>query len=110
MWRTLKKEEEKEFLQKAIELTSDAELYSLWMMEVVVNWHYSCEHNLTCSGMNRLAWIGQAACAMAINCPEYITRIAWNELSQEQQDRANLNAFIAIELWEEEYAKNKTRN
>lgn len=105
MWRTLPKEDEETFLNKAIDFTGDAELYGQFMVEVVLNWPFSCEHNLTCRGMNRQAWIGHAACCLATKSPEYITRQAWHTLSEKQQNHANLNASIAIELWEEEYLK-----
>lgn len=104
MWRKVSNNEYDEFLRKAIEFTGDTELYGSYMMRVANEWPYSCEHNLTCSGMNRQAWIGHAACCLAISCPEYITRDAWWMLSQEQRDKANLKADEAIAYWESKYA------
>lgn len=100
MYRTLYGEEKKLFLDKAIEFTGDAELYGNWMLEVVEKWPISCEQNLTGTGGNRQAWIGHAACCLAISCPEDITREAWSGLTQEQQDKANAKADLAIQLWE----------
>ena len=48
--------------------------FSKSMVYVVENWKYSCENSLTDRFLNRRAWLGQAACAHAINCPENITR------------------------------------
>lgn len=90
----------KEWLQKAIEFTGDHELYGSWMLKVADSWKYSCEHNLTKRDTNRKAWIGHAAAAMAIQCPEDIVRQAWGFLSEQQQRLANLRAQEAINYWE----------
>lgn len=90
----------KEFLRKAIEFTGDSHLYGTWMINVAENWKYSCEHNLTKSDINKKAWIGHAAAAMAIQCPEDIVREAWGHLSERQQDMANMRAQEAINHWE----------
>jgi hypothetical protein len=100
MYRTLYGQEKKDFLDKAVEFTGNPELYGNWMLEVVERWPICCEQNLSDTGMNRQAWIGHAACCLAIGCPEDITREAWSALSQEQQDKANAKADFAIELWE----------
>jgi hypothetical protein len=103
MYRTLYGDEKKESLAKAVEFTGNAELYGNWMLEVVEKWPISCEQNLSDTGMNRQAWIGHAACCLAIGCPEDVTREAWAQLSQQQQDEANAKADFAIELWEAIY-------
>lgn len=105
MWRNVFGKEKEEYLQKAVEFTGNAKLYGLWMMKVVKSWPYSCLHNLSCFEMNRRAWIGHAACCLAIQCPEDITRLAWHKLSQKQQDEANLMADKAIKEWEIYYNK-----
>lgn len=109
MWRDISHEEEEEFLKKAIEFTGDHELYGSWMLKVVDSWKISCEHNLSDTSINRQAWIGHAACCLAIGCPEHITRRAWHCLSNEQQEKANMKADIAIEKWEKkQYEKIST--
>jgi len=60
---------------------------------------------LTDSNLNRKAWIGHAACAMALGCPEDITREAWGRLTDEQRILANREAERAIQQWERGYAK-----
>ena len=100
MWRRESKENESEYIEKAVSFTGDHELYGVWMLKVIESWPVSCEHNLTFTGMNRKAWIGHAAASMAINSPEYITRIAWGRLSKQQQDLANKKADAAIRIWE----------
>lgn len=91
------------YLDKAIEFTGDHKLYGSFMMKVVNDWPYSCENALTDYHMNRRAWIGHAACALAIRCPENITRQAWKDLSYEQQYLANKEASRAIRAWENMY-------
>ena len=102
MWGSVDNREE--WLVKAIEFTGDADLYGHWMMEVAKHWRYSCEHNLTHRAQNRKAWIGHAAVAMAIQCPEDIVREAWGHLTDQQREDANEKARIAIEWWEENNA------
>lgn len=98
MWGTVDNHDE--WLSKAIKFTGDNELYGKWMMNVADSWKYSCEHNLTKKQTNRKAWIGHAAVALAIQCPEHIVREAWGHLTTEQQDLANMKAQQAIEYWE----------
>ena len=107
MWRVISGEKADEHIARAIGFTGDALLYGLWMMRVIDEWPMSCEHNLTCLGMNRQAWIGHAACCLAIGCPEELTRLAWHRLTTQQQDEANEQADIAISTWEKRYAENK---
>ena len=82
----------------AVAFTGNAELYGEWMRRVADEWKFSCEHNLTKSGDKR-PWIGHAAVARAIGCPEDIVREAWGHLSTEQQDAANQKATEAIAYW-----------
>lgn len=97
-------ENRKRYLDRAIEFTGDHNLYGKWMLEVSNNWRYSCEHHLTKVHLNRKAWIGHAAVAMAFQCPEDIVREAWGYLSKQQQDSANMVARQAIIHWEKTHA------
>jgi hypothetical protein len=89
-----------EWLKQAIEFTGNALLYGEYMVKVLSEMPNSCEHNLSNITQNRKAWIGHAACALAIACPEDIVREAWSHLSAEQQDAANYQAELAIKKWE----------
>lgn len=108
MWRETTPEEHDHYLSLAVAFTGDTELYGKWMLTAIEQWPYACEHNLTCSSMNRQAWIGHAACCLAINCPEHITREAWWKLTDEQRTNANLKADYAIAKWEQRYLKGLT--
>ena len=103
MWRKIEAGSRAEFLEQAIEFTGDYRRYGSYMLLVIVNWPLASEHNLTETSMNRLAWIGHAACCLAINCPEDITRQAWAHLSKEQQNLANQQAQFALNQWEKSY-------
>lgn len=100
MWGSVSKAEAAALLTKAVEFTGNATLYGSYMQRVIREWPIACEHNLTETSMNRQAWIGHAATAMALGgCPETITRQAWAHLTQEQQDAANEQAQQAIDQW-----------
>jgi hypothetical protein len=100
-------EDRKKWLKKAIEFTGDHKKYGRFMMRVVNEWPVSCENALTDYLMNRKAWVGHAAVALALECPEDITREAWGHLSDEQQLLANKEAERAIQTWEHNYFKSK---
>jgi hypothetical protein len=90
----------KQMLEKAIKFTGDHVLYGSYMMRVIYEWPNSCDNALTDYQMNRKAWVGHAACALAIRCPEDITRQAWGFLTDEQRLLANAEAERAIQSWE----------
>lgn len=107
MWESVAGKELSGHLERAVEFTGNAVLYGSYMLKVIKMWPYSCEHNLTDENINRKAWIGHAATALAIGCPEHITRMAWGKLTQQQQDEANDQAQQAIDLW---IAEHETKN
>lgn len=103
MWKDTPKEQEQEKIKECTEFMSDHKLFGHNMQRVIKEWKYSCENWLSFKGMNRIAWIGQAACCIALNCPEYIVRQSWGYLTEEQRQLANEQAEIAITIWEDDY-------
>lgn len=101
-------EDVKLYLEKAVLFTGNHKLYGAYMERVSLEWPISCENALTDMNINRKAWLGHAACALAINCPEDITRKAWRYLSDEQQINANAEAERVISKWELNYIKSNT--
>lgn len=99
MWGRV--QDRQKYLADAIEFTGDHRKYGSYMIRVIDEWAYSCEHNLSNITQNRKAWLGHAACALAFDCPEDIVREAWGHLTKEQQDLANNEAENAITIWEE---------
>lgn len=92
-------------VNKAVEFTGDHKLYGRFMMRVVNEWPNSCKNALTDYSINRKAWVGHAAAALAHGIPEDITRLAWGKLSDEQRLLANKEAERAIQHWEYHYQK-----
>lgn len=105
MWGTV--ENRRRWVEAAIKFTGDHKRYGRFMMRVIEEWPISCENALTDPSINQKAWIGHAACALALECPEDITREAWSYLSDEQQLLANQKAQHAIDAWKMRYAKSK---
>jgi hypothetical protein len=103
MWRQVAGSERERLLAEAVAFTGDAEKYGTAMMAVINAWPLSCEHNLTDLGQNRRAWLGHAACCLAIGCPEDVTREAWGHLSEEQRIAADRKALAAILAWQNAY-------
>lgn len=101
MWGTVSNKAEA--LQRAIEFTGDAALYGSYMQRVVREWPYSTENALTDDALNKRAWIGHAACALALQIPEDIIRLAWGKLTDEQRFLANQEADRAIQQWRNDY-------
>ena len=103
MWRKLPKYDERKAFAEALEFTGDHKLYGSWMRRVVDEWPAACEHNFTDSATNKQAWVGHAACALALGLPEYIVRKAWALLSDEQRVAANKEADEAYAVWLDRY-------
>ena len=105
MWGTV--DDRSKFLSMAVEFTGNHFLYGHFMERVVNEWPVSCENALTDANLNRKAWVGHAACALAFRCPEDITRQSWSVLTDEQQLLANKQAERSIFKWAYRYAEDK---
>ena len=100
-------DDRKSWIKKAIKFTGDHVLYGRFMMRVINEWPISCENALTDMSINRKAWIGHAASALGIGCPEDIIREAWGLLTDEQRILANNQAQRAIDEWEVNYKESR---
>lgn len=85
---------------KSIELLSSSDLFYEYAIKMINDWEISAIVNLTNLEQNRKAWIGQATCCYYAKVPEFITCIAWMELSEKQRKNANNIAKIVIENYE----------
>ena len=103
MWRHTSGSERAELVEKAFQFTGDALAYGDAMMRVIEQWPISCEHNLTDRSMNRLAWVGHAACCLMTGAPEDVTRKAWGMLTDQQRIDADKRAQEAVDEWERQY-------
>lgn len=65
---------------------------------VITEWKHSCEHYLTNTAMNRIAWLGQASCCYALGIPAEF-RSGFSLLSEEQQKKADETALEYLNKW-----------
>jgi len=77
---------------------ADLNAFEAGIKQVFKEWPNSCEHNLTNSSMNRIAWIGQAAACAARGLPSTY-RGGFAALPQDKQDAANKLALKYLNLW-----------
>lgn len=105
MWRRVSANEEAEMLKAAIEFTGDHVRYGEAMLEVSKEWPKTMLNSLTNQSINRRAFIGHCAVCYKLNIPEYITRQAWKELTDEQRWLADDIAEKTIKHY-----LNETRN
>ena len=71
------------------------------MRLVVSNWPNSSLQNLSNISMNRVAWLGQAACCFYGGVPSTATMFCWKYLSEATQKRSNRIANKIIKEWEQ---------
>lgn len=105
MWRYCHGNEREKLFKQALEFTGDYKLYGKYMIKAVTEWKYSIPMALTNPSINHQAFVGHAACCIAIKCPEDITRQAWHYLTVDQQNLANNEADKAIIYWWNMYRK-----
>lgn len=77
---------------------SDLDAFEKALCVVTSEWKYSCEHYLTNDRMNRIAWLGQAAAAQAMQMPS-CCRGGYHRLTAEQQQDADGMALIYLNEW-----------
>jgi hypothetical protein len=90
---------ENQLISIVIGMFSDEMLTRIFMNRVVDEWTYSCQHNLTNENLNKIAYIGQAACCLYANIPNTITRKTWSKLSEKIQNRSNKIAQETLNKW-----------
>ena len=77
---------------------SDDKQFSETLEKVITEWVHSCEHYLTNTAMNRIAWLGQASLCYAKGIPAAY-RGGFSLLSPENQDKANRIALTYLNKW-----------
>lgn len=80
------------------EFLSDIPRFSNALESVITKWKYSCEHYLTNSSMNRIAWLGQASMCIASGIPSAF-RSGFGLLTEPQQLAANERALVYLNKW-----------
>lgn len=76
----------------------NSELFMQTLYKVTTEWKHSCEHYLTNTSMNRIAWLGQASVCYSTGIPSKYSA-GWNLLTSKEQDKANEIALVALNQW-----------
>lgn len=91
----MKKEECERFYA---DFLSDLPRFEKALVGVTTEWKNSCQHYLTNSSMNRIAWLGQASVCYESGIPSCFCG-GFNLLSESQQDAANALACEYLNKW-----------
>ncbi len=84
--------------QEYYNILSNSDLFKNILNKIIIEWKHSCEHYLTNTSMNRIAWLGQAAVCYKSGVPSKYCS-GWNLLSNEEQNIANTIALNALNKW-----------
>jgi len=101
-----KTKEEKKHL--VVNMFSDYGLTMCYMNKVINTWFYSCEHFFTNESINRVAYLGQAACCLYGEVPNVLTMSVWSSLDENIRDRSDFLAKRIIKKWELKRKLNST--
>ncbi len=105
MWGKASANDEPKMLQHAIEFTGDHEKYGDAMGAVIHAWPRTMLNSLTNTSINRRAFLGHCAVTFATGIPEYITRMAWKQLTNEQRELADAQAQKHINEYERQNSR-----
>ncbi len=108
MWKT-SVDNEKILIKIAIKFTENHVLYGEAMKNVVEQWPRTMTHNLTNPSLNKRAFVGHCAACYYFYLPEYITRIAWGFLTEQQRILANEKADYAIGFWQNRFISSEQK-
>jgi hypothetical protein len=89
-----------ELIEKVVELFSSKTLTREFMDKAIEAWPNSMEHNLTNPAMNRIAYLGQAACCIYAGVPSIVTMEAWSKVPEKHRKEADEIAKELINNWE----------
>jgi len=76
----------------------DTKKFSFALKKVLANWKFSCEHNLSNSSLNRIAYLGQASICLEEGLPCFC-RGGFKLLSIMKQQKANELASRHLKYW-----------
>ena len=92
---------EEECKQIFASVLSNLELFEELLQKIITEWKHSCEHYLTNTAMNRIAWLGQASVCYHTGIPSKYCS-GWSLLTEEQQKQANELALKYLNKWLED--------
>ena len=85
-------------MQSYRDFLSDIPRFRAAMARVVAEWPKSCEHFLTKTSTNRIAWLGQSAMCIETGVPAKF-KSGFALLSDDQQRAANAAADQVLQAW-----------
>ena len=94
------------FLRVYADFLADEYDFQVGIQRVFEEWPASCENFLTDCNINRIAWLGQASACIERGLPCSFRGGFWL-LTKQQQDEANLQAFLNIKEWILAYRKHQ---
>jgi len=86
-------------LELCINLYSDSIRFKKVCNKIITKWVFSCEHNLSNEALNKIAWMGQACCAIEYGISSDISRSAFNEVKLKLQKKADIIAQNYVNKW-----------
>lgn len=86
-------------------IMTDLELFSSLCCAVLYEWPKITEQVLSNPSINKIAWLGQAACCYYDSIPESTTKKVWKNLSYKTRSLANKAAKMEILKYESEADK-----
>ncbi len=92
-------------LKQAIDFTGDHIKYGTAMKRVIIEWPRTMLNSLTNPSINKRAFLGHCAVCFELKIPEYITRAAWKQLTDEQRYLADKVAQETINEWTKNYGE-----
>ena len=84
--------------QAYADFLGDDLLFRQYLLIVITEWKYSCEHYLTNKSMNRIAWLGQASVCAYSGIPSVFCS-GFNLLNELDKERANQTALEYLNMW-----------
>lgn len=100
---TVKGKNKKQCQDEYKELLTNEDEFRAALESVTTTWVKSCEHYLSNTAMNRIAWLGQAALCYSRNIPSDF-RGGWQLLTEDEQNKANSIALEYLNKWLESQA------
>lgn len=80
-------------------LLRDLPRFEAALQIIIRDWRYSCEHNLSNEAMNRVAYLGQASCALVYKVPHSVCMGGYNLLSENEKAAADAMAQKYLDIW-----------
>lgn len=80
-------------------LLRDLPRFEAALKRITSEWKHCLAHNLSHEGMNRLAYLGQAACALLYNVPHKVSMSGYQLLTDAEKIAADAMAQKYLDLW-----------